>query len=42
LKPADIQRIARTYLDENKMTIVVAGDRKVIEEQLKPYGPIIQ
>ncbi|HJT16684.1 MAG TPA: pitrilysin family protein [Thermoanaerobaculia bacterium] len=40
--PADIQRIAQTYLDPSKMSIVVAGDRKVIAEQLNPYGPIIE
>ena len=40
--PADVQRIAQQYLDESKMTIVVAGDRKQIDEQPKPYGPIAQ
>lgn len=40
LTPQDVQRIARTYLDEQKMTIVVVGDRSVIEEQLRPYGEI--
>ena len=36
--PADIQRIAATYLDPKKMTIVVAGDRKQIDAQLKPWN----
>jgi len=40
--PADIQRIAQTYIDPSKISIVVAGDRKVIAEQLTPYGPIIE
>ena len=35
--PADIQRIASTYLDPSKMTIVVVGDRKQIDNQLKPW-----
>jgi predicted Zn-dependent peptidase len=37
VKPADIQRIASTYLDPKKMTIVVVGDRKQIDAQLKPW-----
>lgn len=37
--PAEVQRITRTYLDPGKMTLVVVGDRKQIEEQLAPYKP---
>lgn len=40
--PADVQRAAKKYLDRGRMTIVVAGDRKAIDEQLVPYGPILQ
>jgi zinc protease len=40
LTPADIQRIAKTYITDDKATIVVVGDRKVIEEQVKVYGPL--
>jgi zinc protease len=40
LTPTDIQRIAKTYITDDKATIVVVGDRKVIEEQVKPYGPL--
>ncbi len=36
--PADVQRIARTYLDPSKMTMVVVGDKAVITEQLAPYA----
>lgn len=36
--PADVQRIAATYLDPKKMTIVVAGDRKQIDAQLQPWN----
>ncbi len=38
VKPADVQRIAATYLDPKKMTIVVVGDRKQIDAQLKPWN----
>ncbi len=39
--PADVQRIAREYLRDDTMTIVIAGDRRVIEEQLRPFGSIV-
>lgn len=39
--PADVQRIAREYLKDDTMTIVIAGDRRVIEEQIKPFGSIM-
>jgi zinc protease len=42
LTPADIQRLARTYIDPAKLAIVVVGDREKVAEQLKPYGPIAQ
>ena len=35
--PADVQRIASTYLDPTKMTIVVVGDRKQVDGQLTPW-----
>jgi predicted Zn-dependent peptidase len=35
--PADVQRIMRTYLRPENMAIVVVGDRKAIEDQVKPY-----
>jgi zinc protease len=38
--PEEVSRIARTYLDPSRMTIVVVGDRGQIEEQLRPYGEI--
>jgi predicted Zn-dependent peptidase len=38
--PEDVQRLAKKYIDDEKATIVVVGDRKVIEEQVKPYGTI--
>jgi predicted Zn-dependent peptidase len=35
--PHDVLRIAETYLDPNKMALVVVGDKAKIEEQLKPF-----
>jgi zinc protease len=40
--PADVQRIAREYLKDDTMTIVIAGDKRVIEEQIKPFGTIME
>ncbi|HEX6134462.1 MAG TPA: pitrilysin family protein [Longimicrobiales bacterium] len=40
--PADVQRIAQTYLDPQKMVIVIVGDRAVIAEQIAPYGEIVE
>lgn len=38
--PQDVQRMAAKYIQDDRATIVVVGDRKVIEEQIKPYGTI--
>ena len=38
--PQDVQRLTQKYIQDDKATIVVVGDRKVIEEQVKPYGTI--
>jgi zinc protease len=40
--PADVQRIAQTYLDPDRMVIVIAGDRSQIEDQLKDIGEIVE
>jgi len=40
LTPADITRMANKYLDPAKMTLVVVGDRKVVEDSLKQFGPV--
>ena len=34
----DVNRVARQYLDPEKMAIVIVGDRKVIEPGLKELG----
>lgn len=39
--PADVQRVMRTYLRPENMAIVVVGDRKVIEDQVKPYNTYV-
>ena len=41
VSPAEVQRIMRTYLRPENMTIVVVGDKKVIEEQVKPYSTYV-
>ena len=33
--PADVQRVARQYIDPEKLAIVIVGDRKSIEPTLK-------
>jgi zinc protease len=38
--PQDIQRMAAKYIQDDRATIVVVGDRRIIEEQIKPYGTI--
>jgi zinc protease len=38
--PQDVQRLAQKYIQDDKATIVVVGDKKVIEEQVKPYGTL--
>lgn len=41
LTPADIQRLARTYIDPARLAIVVVGDPAQVREQLSPYGEIV-
>ena len=40
--PAGVRRIADRYLDPSRMAIVVVGDRKLIETQLRPFGKIVE
>ena len=42
LTPADIQRLARTYIDPAKLAIVVVGDRAQILDQIKTYGEVMK
>ena len=38
---AQVTEMAKKYLRDDQATIVVVGDRKVVEEQLKPFGRIV-
>ncbi len=38
--PADVTRTTKKYIDPSRMTLVVVGDRKVVEESLKQFGPV--
>jgi predicted Zn-dependent peptidase len=38
--PAQVQQMTQKNIQDDKAAIVVGGDRKVIEEQVKPYGPV--
>ncbi|HET9036762.1 MAG TPA: pitrilysin family protein, partial [Myxococcaceae bacterium] len=38
--PADVTRITRKYLDPKRMTLVVVGDQKVVQDSLKQFGPV--
>ncbi len=37
--PEEVMRLAKAYIRPDEATLVVVGDRKVIDEQLKPYQP---
>jgi len=39
--PQQVSDAARQHLQDDQATIVVVGDRKAIEEQLKPFGKIV-
>ena len=36
--PEDVRRIANEYLTPDKMTLVVVGDTKTVQEQLTPWS----
>lgn len=38
--PQDVQQMAKKYLQDDKATIVVVGDKKIVEDQVKEFGPI--
>lgn len=38
--PADVQRVAKKYLGDNKIQLVAVGERAQIEESLKKFGPV--
>jgi predicted Zn-dependent peptidase len=37
VSPEQVQQTAQKYLDPNRMTITVVGDKKTVEPQLEPY-----
>ena len=39
--PEIVQKMAQTYLRDEEMIIVIAGDRKKIEKQLGAFGKIV-
>ena len=39
--PATLSEMAQQHLDDTKATIVIVGDRKVIESQVKDFGTIM-
>ena len=39
--PQDVQRITRDHIRGDDLTIVVVGDRAVVEEQLTPFGEVV-
>lgn len=41
LTPGDIQRLAQTYIDPSKLTIVVVGD-PAVREQIRTYGEVVR
>ncbi len=40
--PEDVRRITSSYLDDDRMTIVVAGDREQIADQIREFGEIVE
>jgi zinc protease len=39
--PEDVQQMAKKYLKDENMVVVITGDKKAIEKQVKPYGPLM-
>ena len=38
--PAKVQEMATKYIDDTRATIVVVGDKKVVEGQVSEFGPV--
>ena len=38
--PAKVQEMAQKYINDDKAIIVLVGDRKIIEEQVRAFGPL--
>ncbi len=39
--PQKVTEVAKKYLRDDQATIVIVGDRKVVEEQIKAYGKVV-
>jgi len=39
--PEEVSRLAATYIDPEKMFLVIAGDRKTLVKQVAPFGPLV-
>ncbi|MEO8359291.1 MAG: pitrilysin family protein [Vicinamibacteria bacterium] len=39
--PARVQQMTQKYIDATKAVIIAVGDKKTIEDQVKPYGPVV-
>jgi predicted Zn-dependent peptidase len=39
--PEDVRQMAQKYLKDERMVVVITGDKKAIEKQVKPYGPLV-
>ena len=39
--PQQVQQMAQLYLRPDRMQLVVVGDRKVVQEQLAPWGTVV-
>jgi predicted Zn-dependent peptidase len=42
VSPEQVSEMARKYLTDDQATIVIVGDRKAIEAQVKPFGRIVE
>jgi zinc protease len=42
VSPAQISAVAKRYLQDERATIVIVGDRKAIESQITPFGKIVE
>lgn len=40
--PEQVQEMARQYIKDDDMTIVIAGDRNKIYQQVSNYGPVVE
>ncbi len=39
--PAEVQRVAQTYLRDDRMTVVVVGDRAKVAQQVSAFGEVV-